>query len=1207
MAKKRFFSSLLPLVIILIMVIGTGMQFAGQAYAQSDETTVIEAGHEETTSAEDSTSKEEADLSDAKEEQDENSISGENKDTATEDKNGAAGEQASTSSSESTESSSANEEKPSVGDKSGNDDIAEKESGVKKAEKRGMLKAANRTVSSWAELKAAVEAANADSEGGTIIVNADFNMEESLTISKNITISGNPGAVLHRAESISGPMFNVTTGELTLGSDLVLNGTPKGSNKVWSNADQSKFNRGVFVEVGEGGKLVIDGATIKDFKSKDAFRHNNALIGVSPIYVKGGFEMKSGSITGNEMGAVHEDQVRSRSHLAGIFNAGVRDNSCLKYSDGGYYAPNSYGPFVEKMDDATLANVNAGAVYFDGGSDYKITGGTISKNKGHAGALVVAGGQLYMKGEEAVIENNWADHFGTVFVASADARFTFCKGYLQNNTTVNAGGVLVAKDATMFLMGGHIEGNRTYGNGGGILVYSDKVYLLSGYIRNNGSSDFGGGVYIYGDDQDPTHSFVLTLHNVEISGNEARALGVTERDDYIIGPDYRHTTDDGQYNIRNDEFLPGSGGGLWMCPAGIVEFDGGLVNLYGNAAGNQGGDFHKDAGFEGGVLIDFGPHNQLGKDENDTKSDWYHDEKDHPKGDAEQPLTVAEATSGEAGRLSVYNKTKVKNINEPALYITGNVSRRGGGVGTDGSLLFVDYGDENPRDVDEGQLSFAKEFIDLAAEPMEYDLILADEEGNPILDTNDEEVIISTFRLFDKDWATTTYPLINAGNLVKVEWPGKDAEDFSKVNIKLPPGQDGFRYFSSTENDAQMNVIVREYRIKEDNTRGAGVSERFFSAADPEFVGKQDIVNRPIEVYDVGENCQPVGPKVFNLRFRDFSFNANAKNQETPEIEKYINEAVHSDIAVDDEFTYNILAYVTTNADEVVITDTLNDQLKFISEASDVKVYDLGTEMENDQEKPKDSNHLPVYTVDGDAIDNGSIKPSVADGTEIAIKNNDYSKIEINGQTLTVKLANKLEQDNTVPDSAEPVYKNAADDQEVTPYRGHYIRIEFKAQLSDAVREALNNETKKTTDLEMEEIKADTDYPTGIPGDRGEPHKGNDPVKSKEDHKGIANTASYEIKVGNEARYQDTSNTVTVKPEIPKNPDDDEVPDDEEPKDDKKKDDKKPDNTKKEVTTRVSASKTKTGDEQNALLWMVIAFAAALGAIVIYRNRKRER
>ena len=64
-----------------------------------------------------------------------------------------------------------------------------------------------------------------------------------------------------------------------------------------------------------------------------------------------------------------------------------------------------------------------------------------------------------------------------------------------------------------------------------------------------------------------------------------------------------------------------------------------------------------------------------------------------------------------------------------------------------------------------------------------------------------------------------------------------------------------------------------------------------------------------------------------------------SEEEEKPEIEKYINQAVHKDIDVDEIFTYDIMAYVTKDADKVVIKDQLVDDLEFaVKDLSDVKI-----------------------------------------------------------------------------------------------------------------------------------------------------------------------------------------------------------------------------------------------------------------------------
>ena len=103
----------------------------------------------------------------------------------------------------------------------------------------------------------------------------------------------------------------------------------------------------------------------------------------------------------------------------------------------------------------------------------------------------------------------------------------------------------------------------------------------------------------------------------------------------------------------------------------------------------------------------------------------------------------------------------------------------------------------------------------------------------------------------------------------------------------------------------------------------------------------------------------------------------------------------------------------------------------------------------------------------------------------------------------------------------------------------------------------------------------------------------------------MPNNASYTIRVGNEAAaYGDKSNTVTVKPDKPDKPDDD----DKDSEKDKKDDETKPDNNKPDNKKPLTPSKkkaAKTGDDFNAGLWFALLGAAAAGAVLALRKRRR--
>ena len=101
--------------------------------------------------------------------------------------------------------------------------------------------------------------------------------------------------------------------------------------------------------------------------------------------------------------------------------------------------------------------------------------------------------------------------------------------------------------------------------------------------------------------------------------------------------------------------------------------------------------------------------------------------------------------------------------------------------------------------------------------------------------------------------------------------------------------------------------------------------------------------------------------KVGNDFKYDLKSNKVTVKPEQPEIEKYVNQAVHKDIDLSEIFTYDIIAFVTRDADKVVITDKLDSQLEFASK-EDVAVVDLG-----DENNHKVTNNTKAEKVNEDA------------------------------------------------------------------------------------------------------------------------------------------------------------------------------------------------------------------------------------------------
>lgn len=259
-----------------------------------------------------------------------------------------------------------------------------------------------------------------------------------------------------------------------------------------------------------------------------------------------------------------------------------------------------------------------------------------------------------------------------------------------------------------------------------------------------------------------------------------------------------------------------------------------------------------------------------------------------------------------------------------------------------------------------------------------------------------------------------------------------------------------------TENVGNAPVISVEDHtgIPNDASYTIGVANEF---------GIQEDVHRD------SSNVVTVKPKEYN---------------EKPEIEKYVNQAVHKDIKIDEVFTYDIIAFVTKDADSVVIRDTLLKNLVFATDSDAVLVEDIGVENNH-----KVTNSISATKVNDDATVAKAGEPVTP--SEVTM---------LDGKELIVE----------IPDAKA--------------YRGHWIRVRFDVRIEAG---------KKVADVEADydTVKASEIYADSISGgERALPNVGNEPVASEEDHTGLPNTASYEITVDNAVRYEDTSNTVTVKP-----------------------------------------------------------------------------
>lgn len=483
-------------------------------------------------------------------------------------------------------------------------------------------------------------------------------------------------------------LFTVQAGgKLTLaGSDtgrLVIDGT--------SGAGQLKDAGRV---VSCQGTFVLAGAEICNATSWG--------IGAGIIYISGMnslFEMKSGVIRNNQINGGSLSSENATVHAAG--GATVRIS-------GGKIINN-----IQKEDDryryctaGVLARSDGGAVKIE------MTGGEISGNLSRGGYS--GGGGIWLCGD------TWRYGYtpdAVTMTMSGDAKIT-------NNTTDYAGGgVFVYGNASLTMDGGEISGNTvTDGFGGGVATYDylkdtgqpdsyietweqfvhTAFVMNEGKIVNNtadrddagfggGDGGCGGGLYVASNN--------VELHGGEIRGNLAARQGGGV---YVGSTPYKLFLYDALITRNAAELL---GGGLWLCPTGSAESyveNGGAI--FDNTAEGVGDDVASLLK-SGGAILSL-TNRLLGN----WLVHWYEDGQiDVNSGDLGLPVEQAPRypDTDPAGGLVVSAENlalkavaaqegKAKAEQEARLKITENTAVRGGGIGSNGAVIFNRYPVEYP-------------------------------------------------------------------------------------------------------------------------------------------------------------------------------------------------------------------------------------------------------------------------------------------------------------------------------------------------------------------------------------------------------------------------------------------------------------------------------------------------------------------------------
>ena len=729
------------------------------------------------------------------------------------------------------------------------------------------------------------------------------------------------------------------------------------------------------------------------------------------------------------------------------------------------------------------------------------------------------------------------------------------------------------QDGWFTMDGGTIEGNTAFTRGGAILADSDGVSLIRGTFKDNMARMLGGAIYVMGDHPDYTYTVYIAkgyVHeNKAVSGgykgtNPQAPADVTIDDDNLklsqklVGTDgcepisklfngYMDKNSDDTvdgYPPNQKDSTDGTGGGVWLCSYGNTTLDlsdesefyindntatGSVRHQPISGPGKGGDDLHKDTKNNGSLVI-------TGIDTNDN---WV----DQNSGDKyTSPKDGTNSVKDTAMRNLINNGTTAGNdmpaTYDPANYngvdFYGNLSRRGGALAADGSFVFGKT--QNIAQLF-AEMSIKKAWTD---DDLKQPIVL-----KVFVETDEDKIEFAEVRLSEDGTAASELDVVfDEGNYegrlmlpAFVEKRNEDDEIVDMIQVfDIKVNGSVIDLNSVDDLEALATAIQDNPDSVEFSSEGRKITFEEYIEVDGELVKTDKFQLSPakISLGELGATIKAVkqkqtdgsDPTVVKASFPELKLNANVTNDKPAEIEKFVNEAVHKNIALDEVFTYDIVAYVKQDADKIVITDTLVDDLEFVSVDTEVKLYDLGTE----------NNHKPTNNASGEQInDDATVSGGTEiENTEIVVDGQPLKKVEIKDQTLTVTLANLLEFDDD-----GNYQKNADEDQILTPLRGHWVRVSFQAQIKEEYQNKINNGEWSLDDLQNVKIKADDKFKPedsiyeGEDEYRPTPNVGNKPVDSNEDHDGIINTASYAVEVANKAAYRDESNTVTVKPELP--------------------------------------------------------------------------
>ncbi len=560
-------------------------------------------------------------------------------------------------------------------------------------------------VTSETELLAAIATAPTDGSQTIVQVNTDFTITAPVQVpaNKNIRLMGS-GTI---TSAMTDPKHLFYMFKIASGGAVTLDGaTIDGNNTAFAVENRGSFtllrgvikngkakpdfgNNGVVLTIGAGAKFVMAGGTIQDStvdnalggavtvangatgELRDGTIQNTTLTNQysgSVMVRNADFTMTGGTITGGDASSI------SSSGGLMLYARDPKGETTTATMNGGYITNN-------KAVDGAGVHVYAGNPNFDDSkskADFTFNGGSITNNvasESGGGIYVTWNGNVVMN--NGIIKNNTAGIAGGG-VATYDQFVGVVKGqkvpYSRVGAPWNNWPNIYRAGFTM--NGGSIEQNKATSNGtnklgdkgvgAGVYIASANVTLNAGEIINNTANDQGGAVYV------ASVPYVLHINNALIKDNTATVIG----------------------------------GGAWFCPTGVAEFHSkNGVAFFNNTANGAGDEIAtvRGAGESAGATIS--DYMLGGASAHWTKDGAVTINLPSILGDADQAAarhTTEEVSSivNNTDLLALESNPRHESINaaqnKAKLLIYGNTAQRGGGIGSNGTVI---TGEEGTQDV----------------------------------------------------------------------------------------------------------------------------------------------------------------------------------------------------------------------------------------------------------------------------------------------------------------------------------------------------------------------------------------------------------------------------------------------------------------------------------------------------------------------------